>query len=302
MEILNTLDTIYTDRPTALAIGKFDGVHAGHRRLLAHIIEAKADGLTPCVFTFEPSPERFFGGMDKKLIISRDEKRDILKSLGVELLVEYPLNKESAAVDPAVFVTDILCRRLKAALIVAGADLSFGKGGKGDFVLLNALSRDHGFETVEVDKLMYNNAAVSSSRIREMIARGDMISTLRCLGSPYSFTAAVEHGAALGRTIGFPTINMTPDPDKILPPFGVYECGMMIDGTYHKGVCNIGVKPTVKNDDRVCLETYLIDFSQDVYGRKLCVELLRFVRPEQRFDSVEDLKAQMQRDLLSVRY
>lgn len=299
MIILDTLDTIYTDTPTALAIGKFDGVHKGHRKLLEHILRAKADGLTSCVFTFEPSPEKLFGS-NAGLILTRDEKRRILEELGVDILVEYPLDRNTAAIDPTEFITEFLCRRLKAGLIAAGADLSFGAGGKGDFALLNAYRHEHDYETIEVDKMHYQGSTISSSRIREMLEVGHMEDAAACLGRTYSFTGSVERGRRIGHSIGFPTLNITPDKDKVLPPRGVYESVVMLKGCAYKGMSNIGVKPTVKDDSSVNLETHLFDFDEEAYGDEITVGLRKFIRPERQFDGLEHLKAQLNADMKKI--
>ncbi len=296
MIILDSLENIHTDAPTALAIGKFDGVHKGHIKLLEQILKAREEGLTPCVFTFEPSPERFFGS-DKGLILTRDEKREILAELGVKLLVEYPLDRQTASVDPSGFISDFLCSRLKAGLIAAGADLSFGAGGRGDFALLNAGRRMFGYETVQVDKLQYRGEIISSSGIRSMLEEGRIEDATACLGRYYSFEGTVEHGARIGHSIGFPTLNISPDADKIIPPRGVYESYVWLKGQRYCGITNIGVKPTVKNDGKVNLETYLYDFDGEAYGERIKLELKRFTRPEQRFNSLDELKAQLERDI-----
>ena len=296
MIILDSLENIYSDTPTALAIGKFDGVHRGHRRLLEQIIRAKADGLTPCVFTFEPSPEKLFG-INAAGILTRDEKRRILEELGIGILVEYPLDRQTAAIDPAEFINEFLCKRLKAGLIAAGADLSFGAGGKGDFALLNAYRHELGYETVQVDKVHYQGKTISSSRIRSMIEEGRLEDAAECLGRTYSFGGIVERGARIGHSIGFPTLNITPDADKVLPPRGVYESVVMLKGCAYKGMSNIGIKPTVKEDSRVNLETHLFDFDEEAYGEEITVGLRKFIRPEKQFNGLEGLKAQLAKDM-----
>lgn len=296
MIILNSLDTIYTSTPTAIAIGKFDGVHKGHRRLLEQIVKAEADGLTPCVFTFEPSPEKLFG-MNAASILTRDEKRRILEELGIGILVEYPLDRQTAAIDPAEFINEFLCKRLRAGMIAAGADLSFGAGGKGDFALLNAYRHELGYETVEVDKVHYKGKTISSSRIRSMIEEGLLEDAAACLGRTFSYSGVVERGARIGHSIGFPTINITPDADKVLPPRGVYESVVMLNGCAYKGMSNIGIKPTVKEDSRVNLETHLFDFNEEAYGEEVTVGLRRFIRPEKQFDGLDGLKAQLAEDM-----
>jgi riboflavin kinase/FMN adenylyltransferase len=174
MYILNDLSQIHTSSPTAIAIGKFDGVHLGHRRLLGEILSAKQDGMLAVVFTFHPSPEELFGSSDGKVLTTREEKQRILEELGVDLLIEYPMTKENAAIAPETFIEEYLCRRLQARLVAAGTDLSFGAKGAGDFALLDAMKRSGGYETVQVEKLRIGNTEVSSSRVRAMIEAGEL--------------------------------------------------------------------------------------------------------------------------------
>ena len=300
MEVLSRLEDIKSSSSTALAIGKFDGVHLGHKKLLKVITGAREDGLLSCVFTFEPSPERLFKNETKQLS-TREERRRELEALGVELLVEYPLDAQSASVDPAVFIEEYLCGRLKAALIAAGPDISYGAGGKGDMALLNSMKRTLGYETVFVDKLVIGGTAVSSSRIRDGVSGGRMEEAALLLGHPYTIRGTVVKGAALGRSIGFPTINLMPEEDKLLPPNGVYRSIVCIRGKSYKGLTNIGTKPTVSGSDTVSAETFIFDFDEDVYGEEALIGLTAFRRPEKRFGSVEELKAQLARDIAAER-
>ena len=297
MQILNNLSQIHTDSPTAVAIGKFDGVHLGHRRLLEEILSAKQDGMLAAVFTFHPSPEELFGVSDGKVLTPREEKRKILEDLGVDVLIEYPMTKESAAIAPEEFVEEYLCKRLQAHLVAAGTDLSFGARGKGDFALLDAMKRSGGYETVQVEKLRVGNTEVSSSRVRALIEIGELKEANACLGYAYSFTGIVKHGAQLGRTIGIPTVNLIPAENKLLPPYGVYFSEVLLDGEKYRAMTNIGTKPTVNGTKAVTIESYLYDYSGDCYDHEITVIPKHFHRPEIRFESVEALKAQMDKDL-----
>ncbi|MBR3518434.1 MAG: riboflavin biosynthesis protein RibF [Lachnospiraceae bacterium] len=297
MQILNNLSQIHTDSPTAVAIGKFDGVHLGHRRLLEEILSAKQDGMLAAVFTFHPSPEELFGVSDGKVLTPREEKRKILEALGVDVLIEYPMTKESASIAPEEFVEEYLCRRLKAHLVAAGTDLSFGARGKGDFALLDAMKRSGGYETVQVEKLRVGNTEVSSSRVRALIEAGELKEANACLGYAYSFTGIVQHGAQLGRTIGIPTVNLIPAENKLLPPYGVYFSEVLLDGEKYRAMTNIGTKPTVNGTRAVTIESYLYDYSGDCYDHEITVIPKYFHRPEMKFESVDALKIQMDKDL-----
>lgn len=301
MRIVTTIEELYSEVPTAVAIGKFDGVHLGHRRLLASVVRASAGGLLPCAFTFEPSPERFFGGSAQRILSTRDEKRQLLEAAGIGLLIEYPLNCESAAIAPEVFVREFLHRRLKAGRIVAGADLSFGAEGRGDFSLLNAMRPECGYETEEIEKLMIDGSPVSSSRIRRLVAKGAMEDAALCLGNAYSLEGEVVHGAGRGKGFGFPTLNLIPAEEKLLPPFGVYLCNAYLFGKKWEGLCNIGMKPTVSSEQRIGAETFLFGLDRDAYGEKLRLELLHYTRPERKFEDISGLKKQLDADIQNAK-
>lgn len=297
MQIITRLDELNISEKTAIAIGKFDGIHLGHKKLLNLILDQKQDGLKATVFTFEPSPEEFFVGHKVRQLFTRNEKRRAFEEMGIDILVEFPLNVQTAATPPEDFVKTILCENLKADYIAAGTDVSFGDKGRGDQYLLKNLSKEIGFELCLIDKVMLDGQEVSSTRVRNEVADGDMQKVKRLLGLEYSVSGIVEHGKHLGHTIGIPTVNILPPDNKLLPPFGVYSSTVIIDGNEFKGMTNIGRKPTVSSENQVGVETYIYDFDQDVYGKFIEVRLKSFVRPEMKFDSVEQLKTQIESDL-----
>ncbi len=297
MQIITRLDELNISEKTAIAIGKFDGIHLGHKKLLNLILDQKQDGLKATVFTFEPSPEEFFVGHKVRQLFTRNEKRRAFEEMGIDILVEFPLNAQTAATPPGDFVKTILCEDLKADYIAAGTDVSFGDKGRGDQYLLKNLSKEIGFELCLIDKVMLDGQEVSSTRVRNEVADGDMQKVKRLLGLEYSVSGIVEHGKHLGHTIGIPTVNILPPDNKLLPPFGVYSSTVIIDGNEFKGMTNIGRKPTVSSENQVGVETYIYDFDQDVYGKFIEVRLKSFVRPEMKFDSVEQLKTQIESDL-----
>lgn len=297
MEIITRLDELNINSKTAIAMGKFDGIHLGHKKLLGKILEQKQDGLKACVFTFEPSPEEFFVGHTVRQLFTRNEKRRAFEKLGVDILVEFPLTEATAAMDPEDFVRDILCGDLKAVYIAAGSDVSFGDKGRGDQHLLRNLSKELGFELDLIEKVMLDGTEVSSTRVRNEVADGNMAEVKRLLGTEYSISGIVEHGRHIGHTIGVPTVNILPPNNKLLPPFGVYSSIVVIDDKEYAGMTNIGRKPTISEKEAVGVETYIYDFDEDVYGKGLTVRLKEFLRPEMKFDSIEDLKHQIESDL-----
>ena len=302
MQIITRLDELNIKDRTALAMGKFDGIHLGHKKLLNMILEQKQDGLKAAVFTFEPSPEEFFVGHTVRQLFTREEKRRAFEKMGIDILIEFPLTAATAATPPEDFVRTILVEDLKAVYIAAGTDVSFGDKGRGDQYLLRNMSKELGFELCLIDKVMLDGQEVSSTRVRNVVADGDMPMAKRLLGDYYSVSGIVEHGKHLGSTIGIPTVNVLPPVGKMLPPFGVYSSKVIIDGVEYNGMTNIGRKPTVSNSGQVGVETFIYDFDKDVYGKMIEVRLLEFKRPEMKFDSVEELKKQMQSDIAAIKH
>ena len=297
MQIISGTTQFKIPDGTAVAIGKFDGLHLGHRKLLDMILRQKEDGLKAAVFTFDPSPEVFFGMNPARELSTNREKRELFREIGIDILVEFPFNKETAAISPEDFVIDILVNRMNAKYVAAGTDLSFGAKGKGNFAMLSSLARHLGFETCKIDKIERNGKVISSTLIRGLVEEGNMEEAAACLGAPYKITGKIVHGKALGRRIGIPTLNQMPPSDKLLPPFGVYYSEVKTEGGIYKGITNIGIKPTVTNENRVTVETSLYDFSGDLYGETAEVSLLTFRRPEMRFSGIAELKKTMEKDI-----
>jgi len=324
LEIIETTE-FELEGEYSVAIGKFDGIHRGHQKLIEEIMDYKSKGYKTAVFTFEPSPAAFFGDGSYKGLTTRDEKRHIFAKLGVDVLVEYPLNKESAAVAAADFVQDILIKKMHTKAVVCGPDFTFGDKGKGDVELLNKLGNELGFEVKICDKVKAGKSDsyasdkdikeansvvaeddksscedISSTLIRKEVEAGQMELVTEHIGAYYSVTGVVTKGKQIGRTIGLPTVNLIPEDDKLLPPFGVYEAMISFGGGHYRGITNVGVKPTVTDEKKVVVETFIFDFDGDLYGKTITVNLLRMVRPERRFASVEELKAQIESDIEQI--
>ncbi|WP_022764668.1 bifunctional riboflavin kinase/FAD synthetase [Butyrivibrio sp. XPD2006] len=301
MEIITGTTKFHIDGKSAVAIGKFDGVHLGHKKLLKYILEQKKDGLKSVVFTFDPSPEEFFTGHTVRQLFTKDEKRREFKKLGIDILIEFPLTEQTAATEPEDFVRRILVGQINADYIAAGTDVTFGAGGRGDQYLLKSLAGELFYELALIDKVRMDGAEVSSTRVRNEVADGNMVMAERLLGSYYSVSGIVEHGRHIGHTIGIPTVNILPPEDKLLPPFGVYSSKVHLGGKVYDGMTNIGRKPTISEKEKVGVETYIYDYDGDAYGEFIEVELLRFVRPEMKFDNLDMLKAQINSDLINSR-
>lgn len=298
MEIITKTTDFYLQEETAAAIGKFDGVHVGHRRLLEEILAQKKVGRKACVFTFDPPPSVLFGKTGEKELSTREEKRRLFAALGVDILIEFPLSRETAAMLPQTFVADVLFGRMRAGFVAAGTDLSFGAGGAGDAALLKRMAAKYGVDVRIIEKVAVDGQEVSSTRVREALEAGDMQLTERLLGMPYPVIGIVQHGNRIGRTLGMPTLNLLPPEDKLLPPLGVYYSGVWLKGRYYKAISNVGYRPTIQEEGkRLGVETYLYDFDGDAYGEEIEVNLYAFKRPEKQFHDVEELRAQLQEDI-----
>lgn len=284
MEIIKGLD--FKIENSAVSLGKFDGFHRGHRLLLDRILAQKE--LHSTVFTFD-------GILKDKQIYLETEKRMLLERLGVEREVIFPFCEETKIMAPEVFIREILVKRMDAKLICVGEDFHFGKDRRGDVDMLSKYAPQYGYELCVFPKIKEDGEVISSTRIRGELAQGRIEKANCLLGDPYFVRGEVVHGNALGRTIGMPTANLLPGEQKLLPAYGVYATRVEADGKIYGGVTNVGVKPTI-GADRANVETTLLHFDGDLYGKQITVYFLEFLRPEQRFDSLEELKAQMSRD------
>ena len=282
--------------PSCVAIGKFDGVHVGHRKLLEYVLSAKEDGLAAVVFTFHPSPNALFTGEKQEELTTPAEKRALFAQMGIDVLWEFPMNRRTAAMAPTAFIEQVLVGQLKAKVVVAGADVSFGHKGAGDMELLKRYARIYGFEVTEIEKVCVGGVPVGSTQVRGEVRAGHMEQAERLLGRPYTFRGTVCHGRSLGKTLDMPTVNLIPEEGKLFPPFGVYFSRVRIGEQIYRGITNIGRKPTVGDKESVGVETYIYDFEEEIYGRSIEVQLLSYKRPEQRFESVEALKEQLAAD------
>lgn len=301
MEIIAGTKDFFLEKETAVAIGKFDGVHIGHRRLLEEIIAKKDNGLAACVFTFDPAPAVLFGKSDGKELTTRDEKRCLLERIGIDILVEFPLDVTSAAMPPQTFAEEVLAKQMNAAFVAAGTDLSFGAGGRGNAQMLTGLGRSLGFEVKTIEKVCIDGHEVSSSLIRDCVEKGDMRLAERLLGIPYQIMGRVQHGNRIGRTLGFPTVNLIPDEGKLLPPNGVYVSDVIYSGKKYNAISNVGCKPTVMDEHIMGVETYLYNFDDEIYDEGIEVYLKEFKRPERKFESLDALRAQLEHDIESMR-
>lgn len=297
MEIIANTTDFYLDRESAVAIGKFDGIHIGHRRLLEEIRERKKDGLCACVFTFDPPPAVLFGLSDGRELTTKEEKRVLFERMGVDILIEFPMNPGTAATPPEVFAAEILAERMRTRFLAAGSDLSFGAGGAGNTEFLRKLGPELGFQVKTIAKVCLDGEEVSSTCVRSCVEKGEMELAEKLLGMPYPVWGEVVKGRQLGRNLGFPTVNLLPPKSKLLPPNGVYFSQVRHRGRLYRAISNVGYKPTVSEGHVMGVESYLYDFEGDLYGEPVEVCLLSFSRPERRFEDVEALRRQLEKDI-----
>jgi len=283
--------------PTAIAIGKFDGIHLGHQKLLATLFKQKQNGLKTVVVTFDPPPEVFFLKAENKQLLTKDEKEELLKEMGVDSIFYYSMNEVNAAMSAEGFIEEVLLKKLNMAYICAGQDLRFGAGGSGNGDLLLDIAKKRGFEAQIIDKIYFEGREISSTFVREAVESGNLGLVYDLLGRSYIFSGKVSEGRKLGRTLGFPTANLAITETKILPPNGVYLSLVSTPNGEFRGISNVGVKPTIDGERRPNVETYIYDFTDDLYGELIKVKLLEFMRPEKKFASVAELKAQVDSDI-----
>jgi riboflavin kinase/FMN adenylyltransferase len=294
--------------PCALVIGNFDGVHRGHQSVLEQAVaysrSAKA-ALSPRALTFDPHPAQVVGLGQPPLLTSLDDRVQLMARLGIERVYVRQFDKAFAAWPPERFATQLVARELKAKVVFAGQNLRFGTMRSGDLALLRELGGRLGFEVLVHEVAGDGRGPYSSTRARDAVAAGDLDEACRVLGRPHALTGSVVRGDARGRTLGFPTANVE-GIVEIVPPNGVYAVkveGRAGDGGYQplaRGVTNIGVRPTIGGQDRT-VETHLLDFDDDLYGRRLKLSLVVRLRAEQKFASLEDLKAQIAKDVARAR-
>lgn len=297
MQIVTDMADYRTRTKSAVAIGKFDGIHMGHKTLLDKILRQKEKGLQTVVFTFDPPPHVFFGKAGMKELTTRQEKRDVFEKMGIDTLIEFPLTRETSQVSAMDFLKEILVARLGMAYIGAGADLSFGRGGAGDSSLLFQYAKEYNYRVEIIEKVMIGGKEVSSSYIREEVQAGNIRQANQLLGREYAMTGQVVHGKKLGRKMGVPTVNLAIPADKLLPANGVYYSQVKVGNSVYPGITNIGVNPSVESAGAMHVETFLYQFSGDLYEREIGVVLLDFKRPEMKFERIELLQEQLAKDI-----
>ena len=289
-----------------VAVGKFDGEHRGHQKIIATMLDiAREKQLKTAIFTFGTPPAAVVSGQRRPQILTNEERRERLHQAGIDYIVEYPFDAEIAAMDGEDFVREILLGAMRMRAIVGGEDLRFGKAGAVNAAKLKSLGERLHFSVYIIQKETEAGEKISSSLIREALAAGDMAKANTLLGMPYTAEGVVQHGNGIGnRILGFPTINLLLPAGKLLPRRGVYQTETVLpDGRTFRSITNVGTNPSVEQDHlshRLRLESFLLDFSGDLYGVRVRLRFLRFIRPEKKFVSLTALKQQIMADLSSI--
>ena len=302
MRIVRGLESFPPDAaPSAIALGVFDGVHLGHRAILGTAVtRARAAGIDALACTFDRHPgDVLQPGRAPAIITTLDDRLALIAETGVDGVVVLEFTRELAAIEPEAFVKDILQGRLRAREIVVGFNHRFGRGARGDARLLESLAARLGFQAHEVPPLLVDGVPVSSSEIRTALQRGDAAAAARFLGRPYAIAGSVTVGAGRGRSLGFPTANIEPDR-PLLVARGVYRGRLEAYARRHPCVVNVGVRPTF-GERTLAVEAHLLDFTGDLYGRPVRLDFLDRLRDEMRFGSVDELRAQIARDIAAAR-
>ena len=279
-------------RDTVVSVGKFDGLHLGHQALLSLMKkEAEAEGLSTLVLRVGAAQD------DQKKLLTEQETRDRLSEYGIREDVRLALTGAFREMTHEEFAYRFIPEMLRAKAVVTGTDFRFGKGACGDARYLMKAGEDCGYKVLLVPDCTDVSEKVSSTLIRDLLSEGDVARANRCLGYPYTISGTVVHGRKLAGRLGYPTANIVPPAEKVLPRFGVYETEFSFSGRTYRGLANIGVKPTVSEEDKVLLEVHLLNFSGDLYGRTAEVRFLRFIRPERKFSGTDELKSRMELDI-----
>lgn len=280
---------------TAVCIGNFDGVHRAHRKLIERTV-SESEGLKSLVYTFLPHPAEVFGKEHLK-ITAEDEKDALIEKNGADILYKEHCDIAFLSKSPEEYAKEVLKNQLGAKKVFVGYDFTFGKNSSGTAEDLKLLGEKYGFSVTVLPRLCTEQGeAVKSSAVREYIARGDFYSANEMLGRAHSYSGIVMHCKMLGRKLGFPTANIIPQKGLVLPPFGVYASLAKIGDRSYPSVSNVGINPTVEQGNIPKIETYIMDFNEDIYGEGIKIEFFGMIRKEQKFKSLTSLKNQIRSD------
>lgn len=288
MQYITEIESYQSKKKSVVTLGKFDGLHRGHQKLVEKVQEYTSDELVSIVCSFD---------MGKDVLLTETEKQRQLETKA-DVLIAVPFTEALREMEAEVFIEEVLVKRFHAAYIVVGTDFCFGYKKHGNVQMLEQYADRYGYHLDVIEKEEYDGQEISSTRIRAALEAGKVAYANQLLGYPYSVSGVVEHGKQLGRRLGFPTMNVAFEERKKAPRFGVYACRVCIDGEWFPGIGNIGVKPTVTKERRLLAEVYVLGYEGDAYGKTITVSLCDFERPEKTFASIEELKTQVDADIL----
>ncbi len=305
MKVFSNPDS-YKGEGTVVTLGMFDGVHAGHKKLLSHVIDvSKEKSLIPTVLTFWPHPRMVLKKDDDslKFITTLDEKTVIISQQGIEQLFLLQFTKELSSKTAEEFIVEILIKKLKMKHLVVGYNHRFGKDRVHDYTVYQQFAKKYGFSISRVEAVYEGEIAVSSTVVRNLLTEGNVLQAGKILGYNYSIFGTVKGGQKLGRKLGYPTANIKPNEHyKLIPGKGVYACLVNVIGKQYGGMLNVGVRPTVNsNDFELTIEVHILDFNQDIYSEEVTVSFIQKVREEQKFSGLEELVAQLKIDEQNIR-
>lgn len=296
MVIINSLNEIERFDKSVVTIGKFDGIHKGHEVLIEKTVDySKQEQLTSIVFTFKNSPTSYFSNIVTREIITEFEKMNKLEYLGIDVVIDIPFNKDMAEVSAEDFVKEILVNKLGVKKLIIGHDFAFAKNREGTPAVLKILGKKYGFDVEVIEPVIINNIRVSSTHVKDLIYSGRVEEIKNYLGRNYTIEGLVIHAKQLGRTLGFPTANLKLEENLIIPKRGIYATKVYIEDHVYIGATNIGYNPTV-NGQKISVETNILEFNKDIYGKTIKLEFLERIRDEKKFNDLNELKIQLKMD------
>lgn len=296
MIIINSLNEVESFDKSVVTIGKFDGIHKGHEVLIEKAVDySKKEKMQSIVLTFKNSPVSYFSNIITREIITEKEKMNKLKSLCIDVVIDIPFDKNMADVSAEGFVKEILVDKLGVKRLIIGHDFNFARNREGTPTVLKVLGKKYGFIVDVIEPVIINNIRVSSTHIKDLIYAGRVEEIKKYLGRNYSIEGKVIHAKKLGRTIGFPTANIKLQENLIIPKRGIYATRVYIGNEIYIGATNVGYNPTV-NGEKMSIETNILDFNKDIYGKTIKVEFLERIRDEKKFKDLNELKVQLKMD------
>ncbi len=303
MHIYHHISELSNLTNSIVTIGTFDGVHLGHQQIIKRLVELKnKQGGEIVLFTFAPHPRKvlFPEQSDLKLITTTQEKCELLQQFGVDHVLVYPFTKAFSQMQAQDYISDVIAKGLKTKTLVIGYDHRFGSNREGNIDLLKQYTSIYHFNVEEIPAQEINQLNISSTRIRKAIDEGDVKTANEFLGYSFFVTGTVVKGKQLGRTIGYPTANIfIEDVDKLIPKIGVYAVNVILNGMTYKGMLNVGTNPTTDTDNKTKIEVNIFDFDKDIYGETLKVEFVKWIRNEEKFANLDELKQALANDKIA---